>query len=228
MVAAFIRVDLFMLVGPGILGPGNGVDTPPIKDLPVPIRQGASYGRRQSAASQRPGPPCPWRKAVRIGPHPYDSNAACRRRVHRDGVRRWASVMAASAHAERAARNGPNEKLRQARLHTLSPSGSGLPMRRQEVADACNEIMHRLQVERGGHRRRAEMTARSVGALERGEIRWPGADCREALRLLFDRCDSDLGFFVSISARSNGTVQTELIDEVTGPQVVGPDVFGLL
>jgi tetratricopeptide (TPR) repeat protein len=73
-------------------------------------------------------------------------------------------------------------------------------MRRQEVADACNEIMYRLQVERSVHRRRIGLTARSVGALERGEIRWPGADYREALRHLFDRSDADLGFFVVTSA----------------------------
>lgn len=129
-----------------------------------------------------------------------------------------------STHAERAIRNGPNERLRRARLTAPSPSGSGLPMRRQEVADACNEIMYRLQVERGVHRRRAGLTARSVGALERGEIRWPGAEYREAFRRLFDRSDADLGFFVVIGASQTEYAQPEPASELVNTSVLAADV----
>lgn len=89
-----------------------------------------------------------------------------------------------------------NELLRGARLSRVSPSGSGRHMSRQEVADACNTIMARLASERGGRARWAGLTARFVGTLERGEVRWPNEDYREGLQTLFGMSNAQLGLYI--------------------------------
>ncbi|WP_146017440.1 hypothetical protein [Verrucosispora sp. ts21] len=88
-------------------------------------------------------------------------------------------------------RPGPNNLLRAARLAQRSPSGSGRPMSRQELADAVNAYAYR----RTG--RRVAVDARYVGKLERGEHRWPYEHCRTALReVLGKSTDAELGFFI--------------------------------
>ena len=85
----------------------------------------------------------------------------------------------------------PNELLRKARLCVPSPSGSGRPMSRQELADAVNGYLFRTIG------RVFEMDDNHVGKLERGEHRWPGAHYREALRAVLKMdTDADLGFYV--------------------------------
>ncbi|MEU8024202.1 hypothetical protein AB0B88_18515 [Micromonospora haikouensis] len=69
---------------------------------------------------------------------------------------------------------GPNNLLRAARLTLPSPSGSGRPMSRQELADAVNTHTHTG--------RRSTADARYIGKLERGERRWPFEPNRTALR----------------------------------------------
>lgn len=81
--------------------------------------------------------------------------------------------------------------LRRARLRLLSPSGSGRPMSRQELAEAVNAYLWRVH----GVRDRLDET--DIGKLERGVHRWPGALRREALRaVLGASSDAELGLFI--------------------------------
>lgn len=90
-----------------------------------------------------------------------------------------------------ARRKTPNELLRRARLRRLSPSGSGRPMSRQDLADLLNE-----QLAQRGLREPA-LDSSYIGKLERGQHRWPKQIYREAFRaVLGARSDADLGFFV--------------------------------
>lgn len=88
-------------------------------------------------------------------------------------------------------RPGPNNLLRVARLSLRSPSGSGRPMSRQELADAVNAHAH-------AHTgRRSAVDARYIGKLERGEHRWPFEPYRTALRKVLGKAtNADLGFFI--------------------------------
>lgn len=79
----------------------------------------------------------------------------------------------------------PNERLRRARESMVSPSGSGRPMSRRELADAASRHLER------------PMDEKYIGKLERGEHRWPSASHRSALRqALGASTDSELGLFV--------------------------------
>jgi hypothetical protein len=84
-----------------------------------------------------------------------------------------------------------NIQLRVARSRMLSPSGSGRPMSRQELADAVNAYLWTTyQIE-------DRVDATDVGKYERGENRWPGAKRREAFRaVLHVRSDAELGFYI--------------------------------
>jgi hypothetical protein len=85
----------------------------------------------------------------------------------------------------------PNDRLRRARLQRLSPSGSGRPMSRQELADQANEFIF------GEVGREVGLDANYIGKLERGEHRWPNELYRRAFRsVLTAKADADLGFFV--------------------------------
>lgn len=86
----------------------------------------------------------------------------------------------------------PNERLRQARLGTPSPSGSGRHLSRQELADLANTYLHN---ETG---RRHALDANYVGKLERGQFRWPHMAYRQAFRaVLGARSDGELGFYIT-------------------------------
>lgn len=85
----------------------------------------------------------------------------------------------------------PNDLLKAARRRMSSPSGSGRPLSRQELADAVNAW---LWANTG---RVFTVSARSVGQWERGDYRWPMETTRRALRVVLgvDR-DADLGFYI--------------------------------
>lgn len=104
-----------------------------------------------------------------------------------------------------------NDLLRIRREGTPSPSGSGAPMSRSELAGAVNEYI-RAKTGRASGLRREE-----VWRWERGKVRWPGKQYREALRAVLGAgSDEELGFVpatrsqttlrtgASVSARTNG------------------------
>lgn len=95
-----------------------------------------------------------------------------------------------------------NHQLRAARKALLSPSGSGRPMSRQELADACNAELARIY-DRQGRRRWAGISERTIGALERGEIRWPNGDYREALCAVLKMDVHSLGLYVDRPSHSH-------------------------
>lgn len=91
----------------------------------------------------------------------------------------------------------PNDQLRQARLRTPSPSGSGRRMSRQDLADAVNAYLARKD------HREATLDANYVGKLERGDHRWPNDLRREAFRHVLNvASDTDLGFHIIRGLRS--------------------------
>lgn len=86
----------------------------------------------------------------------------------------------------------PNDRLRRARLRLVSPSGSGRPLSRQELAEAVNAYLFTATG------RVVSLDGSYVGGLERGEYRWPGADYRRAFRAVLGAAtDVDLGFFIT-------------------------------
>jgi tetratricopeptide (TPR) repeat protein len=83
----------------------------------------------------------------------------------------------------------PNEHLRRRREATPSPSGSGLPMTRAELAAAVNEYIWSTT----GERRHLDVD--TLARYERGRARWPGSVYRAGLRaVLGAERDADLGF----------------------------------
>lgn len=87
---------------------------------------------------------------------------------------------------------GPNELLRRARRATPSPTGSGLPMSRQELAEAVNIYLWDT------YGRVTTLDCRYIGKLERGQHRWPQAAYREALRAILGAgADAALGFYAT-------------------------------
>jgi tetratricopeptide (TPR) repeat protein len=86
----------------------------------------------------------------------------------------------------------PNDLLRTVRRRTLSPSGSGRALSRQELAEAANAWLA------DRHPAEAALDANYIGKLERGKHRWPSAGRRAALRhVLHTDTDADLGFYIN-------------------------------
>lgn len=84
----------------------------------------------------------------------------------------------------------PNAKLINARLRTTSPTGSGLAMSRQELAEAVNAWQWHV------HEKEDRLDETDVGKLERGETHWPGRTRRDGFRAVLDvRTDAELGFY---------------------------------
>lgn len=97
----------------------------------------------------------------------------------------------------------PNEHLRAARLRRLSPSGSGRPMSRQDLADLVNAQL----AAQGVHH--APLDAGYVGKLERGTHRWPQQAYRDAFRAVLGAdSDADLGLYVR--RRSAETLEAQV------------------
>ncbi|WP_240670717.1 XRE family transcriptional regulator [Actinoplanes solisilvae] len=85
----------------------------------------------------------------------------------------------------------PNTLLAQARRARKSPSGSGRPMSRQELADAVNAYLWDI------YQVTSTWDETDIGRLERGENRWPGKRRREAFRaVLHAQTDSEIGFYI--------------------------------
>ena len=92
----------------------------------------------------------------------------------------------------RTARRVPNDLIRQARLALRSPSGSGCPMSRQELAEAANAWVY----EQTG--RVCRMDSTYIGKLERGETRWPWEHHRAGLRAVLGAAtDSAIGLWIT-------------------------------
>lgn len=88
-------------------------------------------------------------------------------------------------------RHEPNTKLRTARESTPSPATPGFSMSRAELAEAVNEYLWRTT-----KKVYTSLDARHIGRFERGEIAWPTAAYRNALRsILGAATDADLGFY---------------------------------
>ncbi|RNL87809.1 hypothetical protein EFE23_26520 [Micromonospora solifontis] len=116
---------------------------------------------------------------------------------------------------------GPNDLLRNARRARRSPSGSGRPMSRQELAEAVNAYLYEHAA------RRFAIHAGYIGKLERGEHRWPAAHTRTALRAVLGRdTDADLGFYI-IQGHANDapTAEPDAAGEA-GPAEPGPAMTG--
>jgi hypothetical protein len=113
-----------------------------------------------------------------------------------------------------------NDQLRQARLRLASPSGSGRPMSRRELADAVNEYLWKV------HERKGAIDADYVGKLERGDHRWPHDLYREAFRTALGAAsDAALGFFVirqAPSATPPNSPSDGPGDEPYGPSTAAP------
>ncbi|MCA2216296.1 hypothetical protein [Jidongwangia harbinensis] len=87
-------------------------------------------------------------------------------------------------------RNQANAKLTNARLRKASPTGSGRPMSRQELAEAVNTWQWRV------HGKEDRLDETDIGKLERGETRWPGRARRDGFRAVLDvHTDAELGFY---------------------------------
>lgn len=79
-------------------------------------------------------------------------------------------------------------------------------MSRQELADACNAELAATHETRGRRRRWAGLTEKVVGALERGEIRWPNNDYRWALCRVLQTDEHSLGLYIDRpSSAENGS-----------------------
>jgi hypothetical protein len=102
----------------------------------------------------------------------------------------------------RTARRVPNDLFRQARLALRSPSGSGRPMSRQELAEAANAWVY----EHTG--RVCRMDACYIGMVERGETRWPWEHHRAGLRgALGAATDAEIGLWITYNpAGPTGTI----------------------
>jgi len=88
-----------------------------------------------------------------------------------------------------------NTHLRDARRRLQSPSGSGRPMSRQELADAINAVLFERHAQRSG------LDENYIGKLERGKYRWPNDRYREAFRtVLGAKTDAEIGFYITRDA----------------------------
>src|SRR6266498_2453288 len=111
-----------------------------------------------------------------------------------------------SAVSER--RKPPNHLLREARRRLPSPSGSGRPMSRQELADAVNAYLASKDDER--YQREATLDENHIGKLERGAHRWMNDMRREAFRhVLKAASDAELGFWIIRGLDSESPVAVE-------------------
>ena len=90
-----------------------------------------------------------------------------------------------------------NEHLRRRREVMSSPSGSGLPMTRAELAAAVNQYIWATTGEE------CHLDVDTLARYERGQLRWPRATYRDGLRAVLGvGTDANLGFFRTRRGRS--------------------------
>lgn len=89
----------------------------------------------------------------------------------------------------RAGRVYADSPIRDARLALVSPSGSGRPLSRQELADAVNAWAFKHL------RERVHFTKAAIGALERGQTRWPRESVRKGLCAVLGKNEIELGLY---------------------------------
>lgn len=82
----------------------------------------------------------------------------------------------------------PNLKLQQRREATPSSTVAGRSMTRAELAEAVNDHLWRTTG------RRRELDAHTIARYERGAVRWPGKDYRQALCTVLNATETELGF----------------------------------
>ena len=107
-----------------------------------------------------------------------------------------------------------------ARLARGSTTHPRRRLSRQEVADAANAILAKIHLAKSRRPGRAGLTAGYVGALERGEIRWPNDDYRRALRTFYGASDTDLGFYID---RPDGASARAALASAQQPALTPPD-----
>nr|WP_308197831.1 hypothetical protein [Hamadaea flava] len=94
-------------------------------------------------------------------------------------------------------------------------------MSRQELADACNAELERRYEAQGRRPRWAGMTEKTIGTLERGEIRWPNEDYRRALCAVLKSDEPSLGLYIDRSASAPKADQQTLGEEPDSSQRQG-------
>ncbi|WP_051407547.1 transcriptional regulator [Nocardia sp. CNY236] len=82
----------------------------------------------------------------------------------------------------------PNLKLRQRREATPSPTMAKRSMTRAELAEAVNDHLWRTTG------RRRELDAHTIARYERGAVRWPGKEYRQALCAVLNATETEPGF----------------------------------
>jgi transcriptional regulator with XRE-family HTH domain len=82
-----------------------------------------------------------------------------------------------------------NSLVRDARLALVSPSGSGRPLSRQELADAVNAWVFKHL------REKVYCTKLAIGVLERGQTRWPRESVRKGLCAVLGKNEIELGLY---------------------------------
>jgi tetratricopeptide (TPR) repeat protein len=122
----------------------------------------------------------------------------------------------------------PNNELTAARKALPSPSGSGRPMSRQELADLCNAALDARYLEQGRGRRWAGLTEKTVGALERGETRWPNDDYRWALCTVLKADERSLGLYIDRPHDSDATphLANALAGQIAAPKLSRRTLLG--
>lgn len=114
----------------------------------------------------------------------------------------------------------PNNELTAARKALPSPSGSRRPMSRQELADLCNAALATKYAAQDRRQRWAGFTEKTIGALERGETRWPNDDYRWALCTVLKAEERTLGLYIdrptqqTLTDRSSPVTGTHLDNDV--------------
>jgi hypothetical protein len=96
----------------------------------------------------------------------------------------------------------PNLKLQQRREATPSRIVPGQEMGRTELAEAVNDYIWRTRGER------RDLDGHTIARYERGAVRWPNEEYREAFRFILEAADdAELGFVPARKRRSRDTGQ---------------------
>lgn len=125
-----------------------------------------------------------------------------RGRKRHTGARGRGVITLAGPDTDEGAKVPPNLKLQARREATPSRIVPGRAMGRAELAEAVNEYIWRTRAER------RDLDAHTIARYERGTVRWPNEEYREAFRAILHATDAELGFMPVRKRRSQGTEQT--------------------